>query len=130
MTYHLPSIKETIGSLYENFESAFAQGNVESISEFYTESAMLVPPESDLVQGKESIAAFWQTAIDMGIKSVKLDLLEIEQHGDTAIEVGRYTMMAENNDVIDHGKGIVIWKFENGHWKLHRDMWNTSLTQH
>jgi len=130
MNNQLLNIKETINSLYQNFESTFAQGNAKSISEFYTERAMLVPPESDLVQGKENIAAFWQTAIDMGIKSVKLNLLEIEQHGDTAIEVGKYTMMTENNDVIDHGKGIVIWKLENGHWKLHRDMWNTSLTQH
>jgi len=130
MTNHLPNIKETIGSLYENFEATFARGNVESISEFYTESAILVPPESDFIQGKDNIIAFWQAAIDMGISSVKLDLTEIEQHGDTAIEIGRYTMFAENNAVIDHGKGMVIWKYENGDWKIHRDMWNTSLTQH
>ena len=126
----IPNIKETISSLYENFESTFSQGDAEKISEFYTESAMLIPPESDFVQGQENIAEFWQTAINMGITSIKLDLLEIEQHGDSAIEVGRYTMSTANNEVIDYGKGMVVWKFENGGWKLHRDIWNTSLTQH
>lgn len=129
MSSHTPNINETISSIYENFESTFAQGNVKSISEFYTDDAKLVPPESDFIQGKENIAAFWQMAIDLGITSVKLDLVEIEQHGDTAIELGKYTMLTGNNDVIDHGKGLVIWKFENGFWKIHRDMWNTSVAQ-
>ena len=130
MTHQTSNIKERIQTLYKRIENNFAQGNANGIAEIYSESAMLVPPESDLIQGRNNIAAFWQTAFDMGIKNLKLELLEIEQHGDTAIEMGRYTMSTEDHDVIDQGKGIVIWKFENGHWKLHRDMWNTSLTQH
>ena len=28
---------------------------------------------------------------------------------------------------MDSGKFIVIWKQEGGQWKLHRDIWNSSM---
>jgi len=30
--------------------------------------------------------------MDMGIKNAKLDIVEVEQHGDTAIDMGQYTL--------------------------------------
>ena len=63
----------------------------------------------------------------MGIKNAKLNILEVDQHGDTAIEVGQYTLSSADDQVMDQGKYVVIWKYENGCWKLHRDIWNTSM---
>ena len=91
---------------------------------------MSLPPGSVFIKGIEDIQAFWQEAIDMGIKQLKLDVLTLEQHGDTAIEMSRYTMLDERDQVIDQGKGIVIWKHQQGAWKLSRDIWTTSLPQH
>ncbi len=67
------------------FETTFAQGNIDGIVVHYTNTAMAFPPASDLVQGRQVIGAFWQEAMDMGIRQVKLDILEVEMHGDTAI---------------------------------------------
>ena len=74
-------IHSAINTLIENFESIFARGNVADIADFYTNSGMLLPTGSDFVQRKPDIEAYWQEAIDMGIKNVKLDIVEIEQHG-------------------------------------------------
>jgi hypothetical protein len=63
------------------------------------------------------------------IKHIKLDPVEVEQHGDTAIEVSYYTMRSADDQVIDHGKGIVIWKHEDDIWMLHRDIWTSSIAQ-
>jgi len=52
----------------------------------------------------------------------------VEAHGDTAIEVGRYRLMAAGGAVAAAGKYIVIWKNDRGTWKLHRDIWTTSET--
>ena len=51
-----------------------------------------------------------------------------EGHGNTAIEEGKYTLRGESGNVLDRGKYIVIWKQQVGQWKLHRDIWTTSLT--
>lgn len=65
--------------------------------------------------------------MDMGIKAIKLEAIEVEGYGDTASEVGRYTLEGEGGQVLDKGKFIVIWKQEAGQWKLHRDIINTSM---
>ena len=64
----------------------------------------------------------------MGIKTARLDTVEAEEYGETAIEIGKYTLSGEAGKVMDRGKYVVIWKQEGGQWKLHRDIWNSSLS--
>ena len=61
----------------------------------------------------------------MGVKEIVIETLEVDSQGATAIEMGRYTLFADQKLEIDHGKYIVIWKLIKGDWKLHRDIWNT-----
>jgi len=129
MTEQISDIHATIQALAVNFESTFEHGDATKLVEFYTESGMLLPAGSDFVKGKQAIKEYWQAAIDMGLKSIKLDIIEIEQHDDTAIEMSKYTLNVANNQVIDSGKGIVIWKNEGSTWKIHRDIWTSSLVQ-
>ncbi|MBL1275702.1 MAG: DUF4440 domain-containing protein [Ectothiorhodospiraceae bacterium] len=118
-----------MSTLIENFESTFSRGDTADLAEFYTDNGMLLPAGSDFIQGKQDIEAYWQLAIEMGIKNVKLDLIELEQHGDTAIEMSKYLMSSADGQVIDQGKGIAIWKCEDGVWKMHRDIWNSSIVE-
>ena len=122
-------IHSTISTLSKNFETTFARGNAADIADFYTESGVLLPAGADFVRGKQNIKEFWQIAIDMGIKNIKLEIVEVEQHDDTAIEMSKFTLSDADDQMIDQGKGIVIWKNENNAWKLHRDIWNSSIVQ-
>jgi ketosteroid isomerase-like protein len=70
---------------------------------------------------------FWQALMDMGIKEVKLETVEVEKLDGTAIEVAEYTLLDEGGQALDKGKYIVIWKQEDGQWKLHRDIFNSSM---
>ena len=90
---------------------------------------MLLPSGFDFVKGRQDIKEFWQSAIDMGIKYIKIDIIELEQHDDTAIEMSNYTLSGSDKQVIDAGKGIVIWKNTGDAWKMHRDIWTSSLEQ-
>lgn len=110
----------------KEFERAFARGDVSGVAGLYTREGQLFPANSDVVHGTDAIRAFWQGAIDLGVKEVQLETTELEQHGDTAIETGRYRLMAAGGALADAGKYIVIWKNEGGVWKLHRDIWTTS----
>lgn len=97
----------------------FNQGDAATVALFYTENGMILPPNSGFVTGREAIKAFWQSLMDMGIKSMQLCTGEVESCGDIAYEVGKY--------VLDVGKYIVIWKRVNSGWELHRDIFNTSM---
>jgi len=129
MSTEISEIHSTISALSKKFESAFSRGVAADIAEFYTENGVLLPEGSDFVRGKKEIKEFWQIALDMGIKNIKLEIMEVEQHDDTAIEMSKFTLSSTDDQVIDQGKGIVIWKLENASWKLHRDIWNSSTPQ-
>lgn len=127
MSTKISEIHSTISTLSKDFETTFARGNAADIADFYTENGVLLPAGADFVRGKQNIKEFWQMAIDMGIKNIKLEIVEVEQHDDTAIEVSKFTLSDADDQMIDRGKGIVIWKNENNAWKLHRDIWNSSI---
>ena len=86
-----------------------------------------MPPNADFVTGKKAIQAFWQAVMDMGVKEAKLEIVELESHGDAAIEISTFTLLGEVGQVLDKGKYVVIWKQEDGQWKLHRDIFNSSM---
>ena len=129
MAIQASDIHSIIRGLTDNFESAFSIGDVTKIAGFYTKNGMLLPAGTDFVRGRQEIKEFWQSAINMGIKYIKIDIIEVEQHDDTAIEMSNYTLSGQDERVIDAGKGIVIWKKKGDAWKMHRDIWNSSLEQ-
>jgi uncharacterized protein (TIGR02246 family) len=120
-------VREAIASANENFMDTFSQGDAAGMADLYTEDGQVLPPNSDFVMGKEAIQSFWQALIDMGIKEVKLDIGEVEQQNDLAFEVSRFMLAGDEGQVLDQGKYIVVWKEEHGQWKLHRDIFNSSL---
>ena len=123
------TVRRAIEDADRAFETNFGNGDADGMAALYTEDGQLLPTGSEVVSGHEDIAAFWQSVFDMGIETAELGPVEVEDHGDTAIEVGRYTLGGGDGETMDRGKYVVVWKREDGAWKLHRDIWNTSLPE-
>jgi uncharacterized protein (TIGR02246 family) len=119
-------VRAAILAANREFVGAFVRRDAAALAALYTPDGQLLPTHSDFVPGSASIQAFWQAVMDMGILDARLETLEAEGHGDSAHEVGRYTLLGAGGQVVDQGKYIVIWKRQGGHWKLHRDIWNSS----
>ncbi len=120
-------VREEIVAADEKFTSTFSRGDAAGIANLYTENGKFLPPNSDFITGRKAIQATFQGFMDMGVKEVKIETMEVEGYGDTASEVGRYTLEGKGGQVLDKGKFLVIWKQEAGQWKLHRDIINTSM---
>ena len=118
---------DAIVAAEKQFMIAFSNSDDTAIAALYTEDAKLLPTNSDFVSGNPAVQAFWKSVFDMGIKKATLETLEVEGMGDTAYEVGKYTLFIEGEQVADSGKYVIIWKMVDGQWKLHRDIWNTSM---
>ncbi len=119
-----------IEAVNEEFIAALNGGDAAGIAALYTEDAILLPPNSEMLEGREAVQAFWQGGMDMGIKEGKLETEVVEAQGNAAYEVGKYTLIIEppgGPTITDKGKYLVVWKRQEGSWKLHADMWNTSL---
>jgi len=119
-------VREAIEKANANLLACFRRGDARAIGNLYTNNAQLLPAGSEPIKGPSAIGDFWETVLQMGVKEVKLQTVEVDGQGNTAIELGEYTLFTANGQLADRGKYVVIWKQAGGEWKLHWDIWNTS----
>ena len=120
-------IRDAIKAADEKFMLAYNERCAAAVAECYTERGQLLMPNFDVVAGRQAIQIIWQGAMNiMGYRRIVLETVEVEEHEETAYEVGKYTLIGKNGKVMDVGKYIVIWKQEAGEWKLHRDIMNSN----
>ncbi len=127
----MENVRNLIASANQNFMHAFSQADAAGLAALYTEDAKVLPPGSSMMTGKEAIQSFLQSAMDMGIKEAKLETIEVESQGNLAYEIGRFAFSGEQQDgesILMTGKYVVVWKNQDGSWKLHVDIWNTDAS--
>ncbi|MFB3132449.1 MAG: nuclear transport factor 2 family protein, partial [Rhodothermales bacterium] len=81
------------------FMEAFSQSDVAGVAACYTEDAQLMPPNGEIVSGREAVQANFQEAMNAGL-NVRLETVELESHGDTAYEVGTAIVTGEDGQTI------------------------------
>ena len=121
------STQEEIAATSAEWAKQYNAGNAAGVVALYTDDAKLLPPNSDFVTGREGMMAVWKGMMDSGAKSGKLNTLEVSGSGNSALEVGTYEIMDKDGKVLDKGKYMVNWKKIGSTWKLHRDIWNSSM---
>ena len=120
-------VRAEIEAANRQFEAAAAKGDGTGLAALYPASGQALPAGSDVVNGTEALGKFWQGVLDSGVKGARLKTLEVESHGDLAHEVGQYELLDAAGKILDRGKYVVIWKKDGGRFKLHRDIWTTSM---
>jgi uncharacterized protein (TIGR02246 family) len=113
-------LKKTSGG----WEEAFNAGDAKTLATFYASDAMLLPPNTEFVKGRESIMEFWTQFI--ATIDGKLDIKETHVQSDLAILIGTFELTDSEGNFVDRGKYIEVWKRGDGEWKLYRDIWNSS----
>lgn len=63
-----------------------------AVSLNYTEDAKLFPANSEIIEGRETIKAFWGGAAEMGVRKVNLETTTADGFGNNAIEEGKRAM--------------------------------------
>src|SRR5262245_58778389 len=119
-------LRAAIEANNKKWAEALGRGDAAGIAAHYTPTAQLLPANGNVLVGTQAMQKYWQDAITSGFKAVTLTTLEVESCGDTAYEVGKYTVPGEAGKVLDIGDYVVIWKRDKGQWKLHRDIWTTN----
>lgn len=127
----MAQVRQSIEEANVKFGDAVRAGDAAALAGLYTEDAKLLPPNSEMIQGREGVEAFWAGGIQMGIKDVVLTTMDIMGMGDMVCEIGKANVILqpeEGEAMEDIGKYVVIWKkTADGTWKLHVDIWNTNL---
>lgn len=113
------------------FTAALGRGDIASVAALYTDDAIVMAPNAEMMRGRQAIKALFDGLIQqMGVPQLTLSTIQVDDLGDTACEIGAYTMKAQPpgaDPISDNGNYVVIWKREGGNWRLAVDIWNTNL---
>jgi uncharacterized protein (TIGR02246 family) len=118
--------RAAIGAANRRAMEAFGRQDAASLALVYAEQAVALPPNAESVHGRAAIQQLWQGAFAAGLTACRIETDAVERAGDLAVEEGRYTLYAGDNQLADEGKYIQIWKREGGQWSSHRDIWNSN----
>jgi len=114
----------------KKFIEAALQGDAAAAVAGCTEDTFLLPPNSELLQGKQATEAFWQARWAQ-VKITEFDITteDLYGSGDVVYEVGKYTLKFQLEgleSLEEKGKYVLIWKkMADGTWKRHVDIWNS-----
>lgn len=120
------NVRAEIDAVNSQFVDGAGRGDIEAMGGVYAEDARILPPGHPMVQGRPAIQSFWASAAEaLGVKAVDLSTELLEAQGDTAEEIGVYTIHGADG-VLDQGKYIVVWKRTDVGWRWNWDIWNSN----
>ena len=103
---------------------AVADQDTQVIGDIYTTDAILLPPDADIIRGREAVRAYWTAGFGIGLKGFEPVTLELDVIDDeTAVELGAatITLAGDSDDTTTFAKFTVLWKKVDSDWKLHWD---------
>lgn len=110
------------------FERALRVGDAAAAAAIYTDDATLLAPAADVLHGRPAIQRFWQTGVDTGIQHVDLVVLDLQQRGEVAFEVGEYALHVAPESgatVVDRGRYLIVHRVEaDGRWRRAAEMFS------
>ena len=125
--FSLDSAKAAIAASNIAFGESWATGDSAKFANCYASDGVMSPPNMPAMTGTAAITAFFNEGYEWGIRNIALKTNEVFGGKDCVVETGTYELFMENNVSGDKGKFIVMWKQENGNWKMYRDVWNSDL---
>jgi uncharacterized protein (TIGR02246 family) len=113
------------------FHDGVANQDAEALARLYAPEGRFLPPNMEPCIGRAAIHAAMQQLLDMGVRSLDVDPIEVREAGELTIEYGRYTLGIEaegGEATTDLGKYVVVHETQaNGSSKIVLDIFNSNL---
>ncbi len=116
---------EGLKAMQDVWQSAYDAKDPAGLAAVYAEDGALLPPNSEMANGRAAIEAYWAEFHTSGI-GVEITDTEVYAHSDIGYTVGTFIAADADGATIDEGKYVVIWRNVDGKWQMHRDIWNSS----
>lgn len=116
--------RRAIEAAVSRYVAASNEGDAETLTALYTDDAVLLPPDHDLIEGRDAIGHFWRQGTDSGLT---VRTLRVEVDGSVGYLIGQYALPPTAEEPADSGKYVMCLRRQrDGSWKLSADIWNSS----
>ena len=126
--FDLGNAKKEIEEANRNFEKYVKTGDsVAFAKNCYTIDAHYMAPNLPAIVGRNAIQTMSHQTISAGVSEIKLHTIEMWGDENGITEEGTLEVYVKGGKLVDKGKYLVLWKKEDGMWKLHRDLFNSDM---
>lgn len=117
--------RRAIAASTARYAAASRGGDAHALAQLYDEHAVLMPPDREPVEGRDSIEAYWTRGLEEGFE---LRTTQVEISGRVAYSIGRWSLPATDDESADSGKLVLCWKRVGNTWRVTADIWNSSVS--
>lgn len=121
------TLKKEIETANAGFMDLVSKGDSVGLANYYAVDAKLMGPNGPAIVGRKNIQTGLAGIINSGVAKVDLRATDVWGTGDLVAEEGELTLFDKAGTQLDKGKYIVLWKKEDGKWKLFRDLFNSDI---
>ncbi|MGI9056179.1 MAG: YybH family protein [Pyrinomonadaceae bacterium] len=124
------SAHKEIDAVYKNFSEAYKTLDVEKVTNLYTETAAYLPPDNEILQGREQIRPTFKSFFDWIKKegrtmTISFQIVQRKTNKNLAYDVGIYTIRQyKDGKEVGTGQGkfvVVAVKEKDGKWRFQVD---------
>jgi ketosteroid isomerase-like protein len=126
-TFDNTTAKKEIEAANSEFMALVSKGDSVGLANYYAIDAKLMGSNEPAVIGRKNIQTGMAGIIKSGVAKADLRTIDVWGTGDLLAEEGELTLFDKAGMQLDKGKYIVLWKKEDGKWKLFRDFFNSDL---
>ncbi len=126
VAFDLQKARAFVDSINAKWMEELKNGDSVAIASHYASDGMLLLSNNEPIQGK-NILSTWNGVYRAGMTDWKFGTTNLEGNADFLIESGTYEIRDTAKRSIDKGNYVVIWKKQNGEWKVFRDVGVTSI---
>ena len=126
-------VEQLLRDLDAQRAKAAAAKDVEQTIAYYSDDAIVLPPNATSAATKEAVRNVWKRMFASPglVITWKPTKVQLAKSGDMGWVSGTYELTmndASGKPINDRGKYLEIWeKQSNGNWKCAADMWNSDL---
>ncbi len=126
VAFNLDAAKTAIAESNKTYGEGLAKGDSSIFIANYTKDGCIMPANAPKLCGSQAIGMFFKGAQSMGVQNISLTTEEVMGGPEVVVETGIYELLGAANKSLDKGKYVVVWKMEDGKWKMHRDIFTTN----
>jgi ketosteroid isomerase-like protein len=125
--FNIDIARKEIDKANLEFVDHFNKSDSIGLANMFTTDGKSMEPNEPAFIGRKAIQNHYSLVMNAGAN--KLGLVTTGLWGDSKMlaEEGEFTFIDKSGKQLDKGKYIVLWKIEDGKWKLFRDCYNSDL---
>ena len=130
-TFDINKARVHIDKQNKKYMEFYNNGDASGVADLHMDDALVMPPNIDMVKGKESIKKAISDEISAGATDLVFTTLDMYGNEEYVTEVGRFLLNVKDEGEIvmtDSGKYIVLWEqVSKNNWLMKADIWNSDL---